>query len=538
MPYNEAAFLAGLERGMRGKNWRQQPFPGPLDLLLALMPDYIETPALRCISDALVAHEVAAESEENPKFLAVSMAPQEGKSTLIAYAYPIWLWLRNPDLRILIISYDNETSWRWGRAIKEALQAHSGDDALYGVDLQLSLRPGSEAVARLQLDGYRGSVSCMSLTGGIAGKPGDRIICDDLVKDRRTARSGAFKRLWKDQWQSNIRPRLGPKAMVVMDHTRWTEDDPIGQQQADNGAAWEYLNIPALVEEPQYAGPAGAPNLGTPNKAKDPLGRKPGEWLKSARGRTPEQWQKTRADVGEADFAALYQGRPMPAQGGLFKRADFRFWQQGADRWTVKIPGRPGPDENLHYAYRFITVDLAASLRTSADFTVAAAWAIAGTGELIMLDLRRKQVEPADHWDEVVAPLQAAWSCPIYVEGSQYGTDLVYTAARAGAIVEPLEADTDKYTRAVPAAKRMKTGILFPPAAHWWTDFENEITLFPGGGAHDDQVDVLAYAHRIRGAYWVPPDNSRGGHGQHWTPPEPSPMDHLAGGTDLYSAPL
>src|SRR5690242_2834128 len=166
------AFAAGLERGLlRGKGWRQAPYPGPLDLLLALMPDYVETPALRYISDQLVAREEAAEREETPKYLAVSMAPQEGKSTLIAFAYPIWLWLRNPDLRILIISYDNETSWRWGRAIKEAIQNHAGDDPLFGVDLHLSLREGSKAVARLQLEGHRGSISCMSLKSGIAGKP-------------------------------------------------------------------------------------------------------------------------------------------------------------------------------------------------------------------------------------------------------------------------------------------------------------------------------------------------------------------------------
>lgn len=453
-------------------------------------------------------------------------------SSLVARAFPLWLLMRDPDLRILVISYDDGSSVRWGRALKNALKAHSGPTPHNGMDVGLSLKPGSEAVNQLELDGYIGGLSCMSLIGGITGKPADVIILDDVVRDRRTARSAAFKTLWREQWQTAITSRLSAKSLVVMDHTRWLADDPIGQQLAEHGSRWRYVNIPAIVEaRPAAPGEAPAP-------VNDPLGREEGEWLNSARKRSPQEWEQKRKDVGEPDFWALYQGSPFPATGALFSLNDFRWWEPTGDPWVVRITGRPGPDENLHYSTRFITVDLAASKKTSADFTVAAAWAIAGTGELLLLDLKRVQVEPASHWDEAVAPLHRFWNCPIYIEGSQYGTDLVYTATREGAVVHALEADTDKYTRAIPAARRMKQGgIYFPKVAHWLPEFRTELKEFPTG-AHDDQVDVLSYAHRVRGAIWVAPDNSRGGHGQYWSPPAPNPMDHLAGGPDLYSAPL
>ncbi len=423
-------------------------------------------------------------------------------SSLIAYAYPLWLWLRDPDLRIMIISYDNETSVRWGRDIKNALRSHAGEEALFGLDLHLSLRPGSEAVNRLQLDGHRGSISCMSLTGGIAGRPADRVILDDVVKDRQTARSQAFKRVWRDQWQSNISVRLGPSGLAVMDHTRWAEDDPIGQQLAENGARWKYLNIPAVVEHRARQNDV-KPSAQTP----DVLGRTEGEWLVSARGWTPEQWVQKRADVGEADFWALYQGQPYPAAGGLFQRATFRYWQATGDPWTIKIPGRPGPDEDIRIASRFLTVDLAASIRTQADYTVAAAWAIAGTGQLLLLDLIRIQIDPARHWDEAVGPLASRWQCPIYVEKSAHGTNLITQATREGFVIYPLDPDVDKFSRAVPAARRMEQfQILFPPAVHWMPDFESEILAFPTG-SHDDQVDVLSYASRVRDAIWLPPQS-------------------------------
>jgi predicted phage terminase large subunit-like protein len=524
------SFAAGLERGaMRGKGWRQDPFPGPLDLLMKLDRTYIETQALRLLSDELAAAAVRRETQINAPYLAISAPPQEGKSNLIARAFPLWLLMRDPDLRILVISYDDGSSVRWGRMLKNALKSHSGPNPHNDMRVNLSLKPGSEAVNQLELDGHGGGLSCMSIIGGITGKAADVILLDDVVKDRRTARSNAFKELWREQWQTAITSRLSARSLVVMDHTRWLSDDPIGQQLAEHGNRWRYVNIPAIVEErPASPGEAPVP-------VKDPLGRQPGEWLESARKRSPEEWLQKRADVGEPDFWALYQGAPFPATGALFNVNHFRFWQATGDPWVLKIPDRPGPDEDLRSAFRFITVDLAASKKTSADYTVAAAWAVAGTGELLLLDLRRVQVAPADHWDEAVGPLYVQWRCPIYVEGSQYSTDMVYTAAREGAIVEKLEADTDKYTRAIPAARRMKQGgFYFPPSAHWMPAFRSELKEFPTG-AHDDQVDNVSYAHRVRGAVWTPPESTLP---RPSLPPEVVRQAFGSGGADIGSTPL
>jgi hypothetical protein len=50
----------------------------------------------------------------------------------------------------------------------------------------------------------------------------------------------------------------------------------------------------------------------------DPLGRPIGEPMISARG--DRDWARIRESVGEYVWAALYQQRPAPAEGGLFKR--------------------------------------------------------------------------------------------------------------------------------------------------------------------------------------------------------------------------
>ena len=65
---------------------------------------------------------------------------------------------------------------------------------------------------------------------------------------------------------------------------------------------------------------------------------------------------------------------------------------------------------------------------------------------------------------------------------------------RAGLPVRELKPDADKWTRAQPAAARLASGtVYFPAAAPWLPEFEDELVTFPNG-AHDDQVDCLAYA--------------------------------------------
>lgn len=463
--------------------WVDRPYyRTPLDLLLAVDPTLTETPALRLIADELAGLERATHQVEDPPFLAVSLGPQEGKSTTISRALPHWLWMQNPDLRILHLSYEKEQSVQWGQQVRDDIVACSGVEG--GPDHGIRLQQGSRARHRFLVAGHKGGMWCMGLAGPITGKPADVVIIDDIVKDRSVAASGAFKRLFRTKWQTAIRPRLGPGAMVVVTHTRWLEDDPIGWLMADRPGRWRYLNIPAQAGE------------------RDPLGRAPGEWLQSARGRTAGQWETTRDDVGPIAWQAMYQGEPSPAEGGLFKRANLRRWQPGPDAWHPIVNGRT---EDLALRFRFITVDLAASTRTSADWTVAQVWAVAEHGELLLLDQVRVQVDPTGHWD-AIRPLVEAWGGPrVYLEASQYGTDLVRDLTAEGWSVEAVEADSDKYTRALGAAKAVRQGGLYvPTAAHWLEDLIDELAEFPNG-AHDDQVDALAYAHRVKADHWLPP---------------------------------
>jgi len=451
----------------------------PGDLACALDPTTVQTPALDLIDRELVA---VADGEVDR--LMVFMSPQEGKSVRVSHRFVEWLLAENPDLRIGIVSYADEMARRWGSDIKLDAQTFNGDDGT--VDLGLRLRADSRAAGRWQINGRKGGVYCVGVAGALTGKPIDVMVIDDPIKDLEQAQSAVYReRAWRF-WQAVAVPRLGPGSRVVLVQTRWHAADLGGRLLAQDPGRWRVVSIPAVAESPD-----------------DPLGRQVGEPMISARGE--RDWAAIRRDVGEYVWAALYQQRPHPADGGLFKRSGLRHWVSGGEQ-RLRLGDRI---VDLRDCWKFLTVDLAASVKTSADYTAAAVWAIGPAGDLVMLDGIREHLDPAGHWP-AVRGLRERWSADVvFVESRMFGTTLVYEAAQAGVPVQELHADADKITRALPATARADSGRLWLPPLDRMpevADWRDELLAFPNG-VHDDCVDVVAYAARVAGAHWLPAES-------------------------------
>lgn len=456
----------------------------PGDLAKLLDPTTVQTPALDVID-----RELVALADGDIDRLMVCMPPQEGKSSRISHRFAQWLLIDNPDLRIAIVSYADEIARRWGADIKLDAQTFDGTDDT--IDLGLRLRADSRAAGRWQIADHKGGVYCVGVAGALAGKPVDVLLWDDPLKDLAEAQSSKYReRAWRF-WQAVAVPRLGPGSRVVLVTTRWHADDPSGRLLVQDSDRWRVISIPAIAES-----------------VDDPLGRAPGEAMVSARG--DRDWARIRHDVGEYVWAALYQQRPAPAEGGLFKRASLRYWQPMlADTSRHGLAGGRRVDlggrvVHLDDCWRFATVDLAASTKTSADYTAAGVWAISNDGDLILLEARRARIEETDHWG-LIRPLRERWAADaVFVESRMFGTTMVIDATRSGVPVVELKADTDKVTRALPATARADAGRLWlPSAGDAVGDVVDELLAFPNA-VHDDYVDIVAYAARVAAAHWLP----------------------------------
>lgn len=192
--------------------------------------------------------------------------------------------------------------------------------------------------------------------------------------------------------------------------------------------------------------------------------------------------------------------------GLLFDADRFRYW-----RWVDVDGGRSLSLDGQLYALddciRFGTIDLAAKLKTSRDWTVMAAWAATAKADLILLDRRRAKITERQHF-QMLAKLHGAWQLEwVVLEKSMYATELVRQMTRAlpEVSIRPTQPELDKVTRAIPASVIAHDGRLWLPEHESWAytgpadSYVDELVDFPpeeGKAGHDDQVDVTAYAAR------------------------------------------
>lgn len=227
--------------------------------------------------------------------LVVSLPPQEGKSTLTRWLIT-WLLCDNPDRRIVYASFAQSLARQTGREVRNKLKSYP--------ELCLPVDKAHQDATDWGIQGRLGGLYSVGVGGALTGRPADTMIIDDPLRGQADADSELIRERLHEWWQSTSRTRLAPGAPVLVIQTRWHEDDLAGRLVEEG---WPLFNVPALAD----------------GHTEDALDRAPGEWLISARGRTRTDWEAVRKDVGERTFAALYQGRPAPLEGGIFQGAWF-----------------------------------------------------------------------------------------------------------------------------------------------------------------------------------------------------------------------
>lgn len=404
--------------------------------------------------------------------LLIMAPPRHGKSEQTSRYGPAWFETKFPDRRCMLCSYEADFAASWGRKVRDLIAEHP--------EFGVSVRRDSGAANRWDLVGRNGGMVTAGVGGPITGKGAHLLIIDDPVKNAEEAASAAMQERAWDWYRQTAFTRLEPGGVVVLIMTRWHEGDLGGRILAHEGDEWHVIRLPALAE------------------ADDPLGREPGEALWPARY-SADDLAAIRRTMLAQPFEALYQQSPTLAEGGLFLREWFRYWTPivSDDRQVgYNLGGLFIPDKET---IKFSTVDLAASLRTSADYTVASTWVLTRTDpvNLVLIDVERMRLEGPDHMAllrRVYDKHKPQW---IGVEKATFGLTLIQQATRAGLPIRELKPDRDKVARALPAAEKAKCGqVWWPQSASWLQDWELEILAFNPAGthAHDDQVDTFSYA--------------------------------------------
>jgi predicted phage terminase large subunit-like protein len=417
--------------------------------------------------DRLIVEAVAG---RGPSRLIVVVPPRHGKSELISRHTPAWFLGCFPEKRVMLCTYGDDFAASWGRKNRDLLEEHGG--GLYGIEVDQA----SRAANRWDLKDHEGGMQTAGVGGPITGKGADLLIIDDPIKDSEEAGSELIREKQWEWWLSTAGPRLHPGCTVIVLMTRWHEEDLAGRllahAEGSEGEEWSEIRLPCVAE------------------ADDPLGRELGEVL------WPERWtaewaRKKQADTLPRWWNALYQGRPSPAEGGIFKRA----W------WKYYVEGEAPPAQRIWTSW-----DTALKDKTSGDYTVGIAW-LQDLANMYVLRIVR------GHWSLVEALAQmkamhdwitlehgrAGGMCAHYVENAAMGPELITAASRSVPGIIPVFGSTDKVSRAEAVTPALEAGNVFLPA-HASTmepvsiagELIEECAGFPNG-AHDDMVDALVY---------------------------------------------
>jgi len=425
--------------------------------------------------------------DDDCDILIVEEPVRHGKSWTCSKWTPAW-YICKYHKRALLCSYEADFAATWGRAARDIVTEVGPE---YGAVIDES----SRAAARWELKGdVEGGMNTAGAGGPITGKGGDLCIVDDPIKNSKDAQSALIREDIWEWWQGTFLSRREPGAKVIVIMSRWHEDDLVGRllkNPPEGGARIKRVRLPAVAEDD------------------DPLGRTPGEAL------CPERYDEQalsgiRVDVGPGPWASLYQQRPVPKGGGMFKKEWFegRYTQivTSDDEVAYQLDDRIIRAENL---WTFSTMDTAYAKNQTSDYTVIATWGVVqgatsevdgetvvGPPMLMLLEVKRKRVEHFEHAPlirDVWARRRPTW---VGIEKIDASRALFAEAQRDGIVCKWLEPETNKIARAETAAALAAAGrIWLPVDADWLTEWLDEVVTFPVA-KHDDQVDTLSYAAR------------------------------------------
>lgn len=447
----------------------------PGELAQVVDPKTVQTPALELLDEALVWAYTTPDAR-----LIVSMSPQEGKSQRATRFGSLWALTRDPTRRIGIASYAQSLAESFGRDIRNWIASSNGFEG--SLDLRLRIARDSGAAGRWSLAGHGGGVLCVGVGSGLTGRALDALIIDDPFASKEQADSPTYRQKVWDWWQAVGSTRLAPGAPVIVILTRWHEDDLAGRLlKAEDGKQWRVINIPALADHRVSLGET------------DPLGREPGTWLLSARGRTKAQWEAIRIRSGAQVFNALYQGRPSPETGNVWQRQWWRRYE--TPLWSSTGDGRSytveGMDEVL------MSWDMTFKDTKTSDFVVGQVWARRGANAYLLDQVHRRLTftETLTAFEALVKKWPQAKAK--LVEDKANGTAVMDTLRSRIPGIVAINPTESKIARANAVSPFIEAGNVHLPsstiALFSVGEFVDEAAMFPNG-AHDDQVDAASQA--------------------------------------------
>ena len=432
------------------------------DFVLYVMPNYEMQWFHRYICDKL---QQFANGEI--KKLMLFVPPQHGKSQLSTRMFPAYLGGKNPDLKMVVASYNATLAQRFNRDIQRVI-----DTTIYNEIFPKSNLNNSNVVTVssnylrnsevFEFVGYNGFVKTVGRGGALTGTPIDIGIIDDPLKDRAEAMSATIRESLWSWYQDVFETRLHNGSQQILIQTRWHEEDLAGKL-LKRDKDWEVIVFEAIKEN---------------DYSYDP--RKFGEALWPER-HSKERIEKVRA-TSPITFDSLYQQNPKPTDAiGLL--------------WNKTLLDRQRIENYNNIEKTVIAIDPATTSNKTSDETGITVTAKDKNGNGYLLEDASGRYTP-QQWGQIAVNLLNKWAADMYVAETNQGGDMVEAVIRQFDKINRIKkvhAHKGKYLRAEPVYSLYEQGRIYHVGE--FPDLEYQMVTFnpDSNDKSPDRVDSLVY---------------------------------------------
>jgi len=413
------------------------------------------------------------------KRLIVMAPPRHSKSETVTRLFSAYLVYRFPERWVGLAAYGAQLAYTFSRAARAFARAA-------GMEFQ------GDAEAVEQWETTKGGGLWAAGVGGPAtGKGFHCGILDDPLKNAEEAASATIANRNQEWWESTWYTRQEPDAALVVILTRWPGPaDLIGwlfeQEAADEHPEhWHIIAFEAEKSEEPYPIPATC--------TLEPDWRQPGEALCPERYPL-EKLHKLAKRIGSYFWNALYQQRPGPREGGLFKY----------DYWKL-LEAVPAVGRMVRY---WDTAGTDKKVGNDPDYTAGGLLCRMEDLCTAIVDVVRFRYSPARRDARILevarADLEAyrgrvTWwfETEVGVQGEERTKAIVKRCQNLGLTVHAEHPTGSKRGRAEPFAAAAEAGNVYLCPGEWRDGFRARAADFTGAeGGEDDELDAVdgAYA--------------------------------------------
>ena len=433
------------------------------------------------------------------KRLMIFAPPRSGKSELVSRRLPAYILGKAPDTTIIATSYGADLARRMNRDVQRIMDGDEyrrlfPESRLFGSNVR-TVAQGSwlRNSDMFEVVGHRGYYLGTGVGGSVTGSGAHVAIIDDPVKNRKEANSPTYRETVFDWYTSTLYTRLTPDGQVLLTVTRWHEDDLAGRLLAlaksdPESDQWVTLILPAVSEDPVAA-------YDERHMA--------GKALWATRWGI-DKLHTIKRTVGERDWASLYQQRPSPDEGEIFKRHHWRYWQPRganlppvtvtmADSSVIEVEAveLPARFDELLQSWDCTFKDTAAS-----DFVAGQVLGRLGADKFLLDYVCERLGIVATM--EAIRSWRIKWpkAIAILIEDKANGPAVIQMLHKEIAGLIAVDPKGGKTSRAYAAAPEVESGNVYLPhplIAPWVGRFIGSAASFPNA-AHDDDVDAFTQA--------------------------------------------